>query len=276
MSDLQEDLKALRAELETAKKERADANSVVKELADERRKLMAKKISLMEDAKKEREARDEQNKLAKEQKDKRDSLKGALSEVRGELKDLRDAQKEIKENVKESKRDIERKIKELRNKLQRGRIKPAQEDKIINQIEDLEEKLKLFSKVRRAREKLKKVDFNFGELQAESHAHHKMVVQYAEEGGQHHKKMQELFDQANAIQKDIDALVERINEKQTIADGKHAKVLEIANKINAINEKLGVEKKIEVEAKAKEVEAQAVEYTDSLLEKLKSGEKVSV
>ncbi|MBN1159650.1 MAG: hypothetical protein JXA43_00240 [Candidatus Diapherotrites archaeon] len=276
MSDLQEELKALRDGLETAKKERADANSIVKELAAERRKLMAKKISLMDEAKQAREARDEQNKLAKEQKEKRDSLKGALSDVRAELSDLRSAQKELKENVSESRRDIERRIKELRDMLQRGRTKQSQEDKIINEIEDLEAKLGLFSRVKNAHEKLNKVNFNFGELQAESHAHHKMVVQYAEEGGQHHKNMQKLYDEANKIQKEIDEIVTKINEKQKIADEKHETVLSIAKKLNEINEKLGIEKKVEVESKSKEAEAQVAEYTDSLLQKLKSGEKVSV
>lgn len=253
----------------------AEKRTLEKKLSD----LTKERDKLNDDAKSQRQIRDELNASIKEDlniaiefRDKRDKTNKEVKKY----KKLRDETNEKLKSVEwaSGKRDIiniENEIKRIEKTIETRVLDIRKENELVKKVTDLSKKLQDMQED----EKIQKEAIELKEL---SESYHAKVVEFSDEAQSTHEKMIEYFHKIDEIRNKADESHKKFVEIRDSASSKHEEVKEVLGHIRKINKKLdkvrSKKRNIENEASNKK-NAKEKEHAEDIYQKFKDGKKLN-
>ncbi|HLC46034.1 MAG TPA: hypothetical protein VJI67_04135, partial [archaeon] len=190
----------LRSRVSRLRTERDEANDSVKKTAGERRKAFDGIKAGVQEVKGEKAKRDEANAKAREAKAKR-------SELNAKLKELHSAFKEIATKAESfgaffDKKALEFELRDLKKTLQAKYIPPQKEDRLVEQIEAMEQELEAIEKARELKKEVAAKGAALRELRREALSFHSAVLSAARESDEHHALVKESLNKTQKARKE--------------------------------------------------------------------------
>lgn len=262
----------------------------VREVEKNRNELKEKRDSrnkdvknLFQEAKETREKRDLVNEDVKLNKALRDLRQEDVTKVINELEKLEEEMKEFKTdtNFKKNNRHskIEKRIQNLeRTYVTTGRLTPAEEKDIIEQIEKLTKEKEKLDVVEGKRDEFRAINKKLRKLRSDALSHHKEVQQLAQASQDYHEVMIGQLKEAKQIRAEADA-----DHKQVIVFNEEIKqfrkqINKVANESDKIRKLLGEETAVERKKRkfeqAKQQEQDISEKANVIYKRYKAGAKL--
>lgn len=205
--------------------------------------------------------RDEENAKVKEFKEKRDAVN---VEIRERIREVNAIQEEIRELRKKFGMPFDKARKQLARlewKLQTEVFDVKEEERIAKRIEELEEMTKSNKEFLEKRRRLEKIKGELDDLRKEAQAFHEIMLGHARKSEYYHQKVIEIYNKLKALEPEFKEVAEKISEaKRRAAKAKE----EYLKKYREIKGKTQEDIKEEMRKEAKR-----------LLKEFKSGRKLT-
>ena len=266
------EIERLNQELIPLKDERNKLNLEAKKWVDKRNALHNEVRSLRKEAAKVKEKRDALNEQVQELKKLRDEVKIRRKERRDRISELREKLRGlIEKRTVRNLQAIEREIEKIDWKIQTTSLPIKEEEKLINQIRQLEAQLSAQKKIKKVKEELLELRSKEKNLGIEAKTLHEKLSELAEQSQKFHEQMLETLDKARRLQVEADDAHQKSVETKQQAQKLHQKCVELLEKIRAF------QRELKETADKRQVERQSElqkELEERALAKLKRGEKL--
>lgn len=258
------------------REKRDELNAEAQKLVKERDKLNAQVADWLSKAREHREKRDEYNQKVAEFKLKRDEIYTKLKDKVDERQFDEDDSEKILKKASAPPHVLRRKIRELDWSLQTQVLDLKREKEIIEQIAELEAKLKLAEEAATKRKESAKARTEIEDLRLLMNAHHNSVLEFARLSQEENQHMIEAYAEVDALRKRADESHRQYLETRREADETHRRYIEARQENSRLRKELGeirVRRRVE---KIQEIEERLEEKATVALEKHKRGERLTM
>jgi uncharacterized coiled-coil DUF342 family protein len=269
---IKQKIEKLNQELILVKEERNRLNLEAKKWAEKRDRFHEKIRTLRTKAANAKETRDALNVQVQELKTLRDKGKVSRKEMRDKISELKEKLIGLTENKRQGNlRHIEREIEEIDWKIQTTSLPVKEEERLINQIRQLEAQLSTQKQMKKVKENLQKLQNKKKDFEIEEKTLHEKLSELAEQSQKFHKKMLEVVDKAHNLQAEADKTHQNYIETRTQAQKQHQKYVALQEKIRALERMLKEQADKRQSKRKSELQK---ELEERALAKLKRGEKL--
>jgi len=220
-------------------------------------------------------SRDEKNRLIAEKKAIRDQLHKEKAEITEKIKELVAKKRAIIANAKEPEDILVSQLKEITWRYQTTTLSMDEDRKAVQEIAELEKKLRYFKKTKDLAQEVRKLRSRFNELKSKANAVHNEVLTLADESKKHHESLIQAHEQGAAMAKELDGIRAEMSElwediqrsksqlSETRAHFDEAKTIAMQQKAEKLAEQ------------AKLLMTRRTELAERATEKLKKGERLT-
>jgi uncharacterized coiled-coil DUF342 family protein len=269
---IKQKIEKLNQELILVKEERNRLNLEAKKWAEKRDRFHEKIRTLRTKAANAKETRDALNVQVQELKTLRDKGKVSRKEMRDRISELKEKLIGLTENKRQGNlRHIEREIEEIDWKIQTTSLPVKEEERLINQIRQLEAQLSTQKQMKKVKENLQKLQNKKKDFEIEEKTLHEKLSELAEQSQKFHKKMLEVVDKAHNLQAEADKTHQNYIETRTQAQKQHQKYVALQEKIRTLERMLKEQADKRQSKRKSELQK---ELEERALAKLKRGEKL--
>ncbi|MFA4946633.1 MAG: hypothetical protein WC607_03810 [Candidatus Micrarchaeia archaeon] len=259
-----------------AKKKRDLSEKEARELAKKNRERIDELRETMSTSSEARRKRDEENAKVKEYKEKRLAAETEVDKVKTELDEKKEKLRLLVGDSKMPFEKLQREIEELEWIQQTEATSAKRERELSKQINDLrkqlpssEEAKKLYTDVGALRERLSK-------LNAEARDNRKLMEEHARESDVHHNKHLAAYKSGKALQEKISSAMGVLDVKRGEADAANGELAGIQRKKRDEESQEYEKERRETRAKETEIKHRVELKAKDILEKFRSGEKLSM
>lgn len=268
-----EEIKLLREQLKTIKRERDELNAKMKEKRDELKLAFKELDGLLAAAGKEKNKRDEANKKVSSLKAERDEANKQIAAINKKLAELRSRCKGgmPKKEYERLRREYER----LNWKIQTSPMSKDKEAAMIKKLDELECQIKEYEAAMPLESEIVKIEGELKALRKRADSLHRSLLEASKEGELFHKSMHEAYKKVDEKKAKAKEIEKGFVEIKKCAEEKHKAFIEVLQKLEAIEEKEGIKIKKSKEAEKIKLKKEAKKKMADILSDLKSGKVIT-
>ncbi|RLE49607.1 MAG: hypothetical protein DRJ31_04340 [Candidatus Methanomethylicota archaeon] len=240
-----------------------------------KREIIQEIKALREQARQEKELRDQVNQKITELKNSRKELNVKRLKLLDEARKLEREAKSLIKGVNASEEELIQKLNELEWKYQTSSLSLEEDKRMVQIITALEHKLKLYEKYRQLLKEADKKRALSEQVKAEVGNIHNQILSLSKESNEHHKRLLEAKERARRLREEVNRLSEQIAQVKNQIQELKPRLREVRLKIRTLKEQLAEEKAIELAKRAQAVIEKQRQLAHQAKEKLKRGEKLS-
>jgi uncharacterized coiled-coil DUF342 family protein len=247
--------------MEDLKEKRNGLNSRVKELGEERKKLIEEMKALKTIITENKELRNKANEEVKSLKEKRIASFDEIKKVKQEVDGILEILKHVRDSVGGSYNMLKEELSELDWDYQTGVHSIKKEKEMVKQIEIIEEEIVKSEIVHDKKSGLIRLERKLKELYTEANVYHGLLMNRAKESEKHHDTLMKSIREIDALEQRVDQIDNDMAEAMEQADKFH-KELKESERYTSVAPEQNME---EVKKKAEEI-----------LANFKAGKKVTM
>ncbi len=275
IDDASAKIENLKSEAFKEKEERDRLNAAVKKAAEERGELLQKFHEVIEKGKEEKAKRDTLRGQLSEQKVSLDALYAELEEKKSKIGQLLQRTESVRGGGR-ARAGLEAKLRDLEWRYQTSILTPEQEKAYVKSIDDLTKKLSVWRKADEERNKLVEKNAEVEEVRKRISALREEMNKLRATINGHHTAMSSFFDEATELRKKIDEVSVKIEEIKTQATQHHARYLQLLSETRPYSETIQQQIRAEREERTKKMVEKQKLLTQEALSKYNNGKKLSL
>lgn len=252
-------------DFEELRKKRDELNAETRKLIDEKMKLVQASKDVLTEINECKKTRDEKNDKVREAKDKRKKILDEANVCRKELDGILSKLDSFKSSASDSYAFLKKEFDQLNWEYQTGVQSRTKEKELVKEMDALEAQLQKHTEARDIRKKVHGLQAKMKELFTEANVYHNLVLAYAKESEEHHKKMFELYGKTDDCRKKIKELDSKIDSAKKDADFSHQQLMGELKK-----------EKAEFHEPAKIDETEYKKKAEKILIDFRNGKKITV
>ena len=272
IEELEEKRARQNAEAERHKRQRDDLNEKTRQWADKRDALNSQVRHLIDDANLHRENRDKLNAEVREVKAKRDEWNRKFNELSDKVQELR-REKMPKDGVPI--RRIRAELRALEKKHMTSVMSPEKERDLVEQMSHLSEKLRSMEQELEKFTEIKTAEKEVRDAKEQAETFHRQVAECAEKAQSEHDSMLKLYEEADKVRKEADEAQEKFIESKLAADEEHREHIEHIRQVHDFDKLIAGIRDKSRKAKREKDETVAKKEAEEIVERFKSGDKLS-
>ncbi|MHA1441821.1 MAG: coiled-coil protein [Candidatus Heimdallarchaeota archaeon] len=235
MDILRSSTSQLSSQIDQLKKKRGEANAEARHYRSMRDNVSEEKFieieKLRTEADKHKEIRDNCNEEIRNNKKRREEIKGEIRAAWDKVKELREKYYKMKDEVGVMPEEITNEIRDLEWEQQTSSISPDEDAEMTKRITELYEKAYAAHLIGYSAEDLDTAVEKAKKLSAEHDEAHQNVLDNHEKGQEHHEKMSAIYEKLNKMRSGGNTLHDKYLAARQAADLAHEKIVENYEKI---------------------------------------------
>lgn len=275
IDDASAKIENLKSEAFKEKDERDKLNATVKQLGEERGELLQKFHEIITKGKEEKEKRDALRGQLSGQKVTLDALYKELEEKKSKVSQLLQRTENIREGGR-ARAGLEAKLRDLEWRYQTSILTPDQEKASVKEIDILTRKLSVWRKADQERDKLieknaevEDVRKRIGSLRGEMNSLRSVI-------NGHHTAMSAFFNEATEVRKKIDEISLKIEDVKVVATQRHNQYLQLLSQTRPYADTIQQQIRADREERTKKMVEKQKVLTQEALSKYNNGKKLSL
>ncbi len=275
IDDASAKIENLKSEAFREKDERDKQNATVKQFAEERSELLQKFHEIITKGKEEKEKRDALRGQLSGQKVTLDALYKELEDKKSKVSQLLQTTESIRGGGR-ARAGLEAKLRELEWRYQTSILTPDQEKASVKEIDGLTRKLSVWRKADQERDKLieknaevEEARRRIGSLREEMNALRSVI-------NTHHNSMSAFFNDATELRRKIDEISLKIEEVKVVATKHHNQYLLLLSQTRPYADTIQQQIRADREERTKKMVEKQKVLTQEALSKYNNGKKLSL
>lgn len=264
----------LKGEAFREKEERDRLNSTVKKMAEERAENLQKFHDLIAKGKEEKAKRDELRGQLAQQKSGLDALYKELEEKKEEVSKLMQKTGNVRSG--RSRASMETKLRELEWKYQTSILTAEQERAYVKSIDELTKRLNVLRKADEERNKVIEQNAAVEDIRKRISTLRDQMNGLRTEINEHHNGMSTFFTDATEIRKKIEELSAKIEEIKEQATQHHTRYIQLLSETRPFSDSIQQQIRAEREARNKKMVEKQKLLTQEALSKYNNGKKLTL
>ncbi len=275
IDDAASKIEKLKSDAFKEKEERDNLNASVRKMAEERGELLQKFHDSIAKGKDEKAKRDALRGQLSEQKVKLDALYAELEEEKMKVAKLLQRTENARGGGR-ARDALEAKVQDLEWRYQTSILTAEQEKSYVKTIDELTKKLNVWKKVDEERNKLIEKNAQVEEVRKRITAFREEVNNLRSVINGHHTAMSSFFDDATELRKKVDEISAQIEEVKTVATRHHNRYLELLSETRPYSETIQQQIRADREERTKRMVERQKLLTQEALNKYNNGKKLSL
>ncbi len=277
MAALYEALESQKATVDRKATEHREArdrfNVDVRAHLDRRNELNDQVSSLIDEAKRQRTVRDEQNQNVRDAKEVREERTQIVRDLKKQIQDLR-SERGGSASAGQSPHQLRREFQRLESEYEHGRHQGKHEKKVLKRLQDLSRMLKLIAEDEAGDEQTKEIRDSLNVALENQEEAHEAVTEAAEQAQAAHDLMIRIHKEVDRLREEADDSQRSLLESKRQADKNHRGFVMSIRSLHSIQDMLKVlDNRSEYEEKEGE-RAKEREEVDDIMLRLMKGETV--
>jgi uncharacterized coiled-coil DUF342 family protein len=207
--------------MEDLKAKRDELNSKVKELSEERKRLIEELAKLNAIVKEERQKRDKANEEVKLLKEKRVASFDEIKKIKKELDELMGILERFKDSMGGSYRRLKEELRQLEWEYQTEVHSIRKEKELVKQMDALEKEIAKSELLYDKKKKLTHLQKKLRDLYTEANVYHSLLINRAKESEKHHDTMMKSIREIEKMESSLEKINEEIKKVREEANKYH-------------------------------------------------------